>query len=286
MNIAVAVIHGIGQSREDFYAELARNLSAQMAVVNPDVKLHVEGIYWGDIVNRLEAKLWNRIQEKKLRWARLLRLRPFFVNQLGEAIAYQAIPRDNDSSPDDYIYDEIHRRFAVCLQRLSDQAGQDAPLCIIAHSLGSIIASNFFYDLQNGKLTAKAAEARAENTPGLARGETLTHFYTLGSPLAVWALRFEDFGVPIAVPAPPLQGHGIGEWVNFYDTDDVIAYPIKPLNELYKNVVTADIEVKCPGLLSWTPLSHRKYFQTPAVIERIVHSLSTLQVYYEEEARP
>jgi hypothetical protein len=285
MNIAVAVIHGIGQSREDFYAELARNLSAQMAVVNPEVNLHVEGIYWGDIVNRLEAKLWNRIQGKKLRWAKLLRLRPFFVNQLGEAIAYQAIPRDNDPSPEDYIYDEIHRRFAVCLQRLSEQAGQDAPLCIIAHSLGSIIASNFFYDLQNGKLTSKAAEVIGENNSGLAQGETLTHLYTLGSPLAVWALRFENFGVPIAVPAPPLQGLGIGEWVNFYDTDDVIAYPIKPLNDLYEKVVTEDIEVKCPGLLSWTPLSHRKYFQTQAVIDRIVHSLNTLQVYYEE-ARP
>ncbi|SFE88782.1 hypothetical protein SAMN05216378_4462 [Paenibacillus catalpae] len=285
MNIAVAVIHGIGQSREDFYAELAKNLSAQMAVVNPEVNLHVEGIYWGDIVNRLEAKLWNRIQEKRLRWAKWLRLRPFFVNQLGEAIAYQAIPREYDPSPDDYIYDEIHRRFAVCLQRLTEKAGQDAPLCIIAHSLGSIIASNFFYDLQNGKLTAKASEVIGASSSGLGRGETLTHLYTLGSPLAVWALRFEDFGVPIAVPAPPLQGLGIGEWVNFYDTDDVIAYPIKPLNDRYKMVVTEDIEVKCPGLLSWTPMSHRKYFQTPAVIERIVHSLSTLQVYYEE-ARP
>lgn len=276
MNIAVAVIHGIGQRREDFHAQLANDLCAQMAIVNPSVKLHVEGIYWGDIVNRLEERLWRRIQGKPLRWAKWLKLRPFFVNQLGEAIAYQAIPRDRDLSPDDYIYDKIHRRFAVCLQRLSDLAGQDAPLCIISHSLGSIISSNFFYDLQNGQLTPKASEVVGASESRLVRGETLTHFYTLGSPLAVWALRYENFGVPIAVPAAPLQGLGIGEWVNFYDTNDVIAYPIKPLNELYKKVVTADIEVQCPGLLSWTPLSHRKYFQTPAVIERIVHSLSTL----------
>ncbi|GLX67185.1 chemotaxis protein [Paenibacillus glycanilyticus] len=285
MKIAVAVIHGIGQSREDFYVDLAKKLSEHMAVVNPDVKLYVEGIYWGDIVNRLEARLWTRIQGKKLRWAKWLRLRPFFVNQLGEAIAYQAVPREHDPTPDDYIYDEIHRRFACCLQRLSEDAGQDAPLCIISHSLGSIISSNFFYDLQNGKLTSKAAEAIGENPSKLVRGETLTHFYTLGSPLAVWALRFKDFGVPIEVPAAPFQGLGIGEWVNFYDTDDVIAYPIKPLNDRYEKVVTADLEVQCPGFLSWTPFSHRKYFETEAVITRIVHSLSTLQVYYEK-ARP
>ncbi|TCM85854.1 hypothetical protein EV294_1231 [Paenibacillus sp. BK033] len=286
MKIAVAVIHGIGQSRENFHAELANNLCTQMAIVNPSVKLHVEGIYWGDIVSRLEERLWSRIRGKPLRWAKWMRLRPFFVNQLGEAIAYQAVPRDNDPSPDDYIYDEIHRRFAVCLQRLSDLAGQDAPLCMISHSLGSIISSNFFHDLQTNRLTPKVSEVIGASKSKLVHGETLTHFYTLGSPLAVWALRFKDFGMPIAVPAPPLQGLGIGEWVNFYDTDDVIAYPIKPLNDRYKKVVTADIEVECPGLLSWTPLSHRKYFQTKAVIDRIVHSLSTLQVYYEEEARP
>jgi len=35
------------------------------------------------------------------------------------------------------------------------------------------------------------------NTP-LERGETLTLLYTLGSPIAIWSLRYPDFGVPIA----------------------------------------------------------------------------------------
>ncbi|CAM3424899.1 chemotaxis protein [Paenibacillus lupini] len=277
VNIAVAVIHGIGQTREDFYVDLAKDLHTQMAVVNPNVKLYIEGIYWGDIVNRLEKRLWSRLQGNKLRWTKWIRLRSFFVNIVGEAIAYQAIPRDNDPAPDDYIYDEIHGRFAACLQRLSDQAGQDAPLCIISHSLGSIIASNFFYDLQNDKLAPKVLPIIEASNSKLVRGETLTHFYTMGSPLAVWAMRFEDLGVPITVPAPPIQGSGIGEWVNFYDTDDVIAYPIKPLNALYKKVVTEDMEVKCAGLLSWTPFSHRKYFQTKTTRDRIVMALSAMQ---------
>ena len=34
------------------------------------------------------------------------------------------------------------------LAELAQEAGPDAPLCVIAHSLGTIIASNYLYDLQ------------------------------------------------------------------------------------------------------------------------------------------
>ena len=47
--------------------------------------------------------------------------------------------------------------------------------------------------------------------------ETLAALYTMGSPIAVWGLRFADFGTPIEFPPKALTGphpHADTEWVN------------------------------------------------------------------------
>ncbi|MEW9701068.1 chemotaxis protein [Paenibacillus sp. SI8] len=276
MNIAVAIIHGMGQQGPNFHEDMKRELVERIAALNPDINLIVKGVFWADITDHLEKKLWHHTHADQLHWDKFPGLRQFVVHYFGDAIAYQAIPPENGPCQDDYIYDDIHLRYATCLQSLAEDAGENAPLCIIAHSLGTIISSNFFYDLQHGKLSAKTAALINNCHSRLVRGETLTHFYTMGSPIALWTLRFRDFGIPISVPAPGLQQLGIGEWANFYDKDDLIAYPIKNLNPHYHQVVTEDMEVKCPGMLGWTPVSHTTYFEADEVLSRIVQSLNHL----------
>src|SRR5439155_14029056 len=168
------------------------------------------------------------------------------------------------------------------LRELAEAAEPDAPLCIVAHSLGTVIASNYFYDLLTERATAKklvprTVHERTTHTP-LELGETLAHFYTLGSPLALWALRYPDFGTPIAVPAPALARHhpGLdGEWVNFYDQDDLIAYPLRDLGPKYARAVAADVAVRLGGLLvSWNPLVHPWYWNDTRVIDPIAAALA------------
>ncbi|SFI79049.1 hypothetical protein SAMN02799624_02202 [Paenibacillus sp. UNC496MF] len=276
MRIAVGIVHGIGQQTGDFHTAFAEKLQEAMVRLNPRVRLVVEGIYWGDITDSLEKKLWERTSASRLRWNETLKLRAFVVNYLGDAIAYQAIPKTSDPCPHDYIYDDIHARFAQQLQRLSRRAGEGAPLCIVAHSLGTIIASNYFYDLQYRKMRPKPADFVRSCRSRLVGGETLTHFYTVGSPIALWTMRFEHFGLPISVPAPALRPLGIGEWLNFYDRDDIIAYPLKGLNAEYAAAVTEDVEVRCPGPLGWTPASHGGYFKSKPMLQRIVQSLDRM----------
>src|SRR5690606_39826304 len=76
------------------------------------------------------------------------------VSFAGDAIAYQPIPRADNPHPHEYIYTDIHERVARKLQRLARRAGSDAPLCLIGHSLGTIGARKYLYDLQNPKLLA------------------------------------------------------------------------------------------------------------------------------------
>ena len=116
-----------------------------------------------------------------------------------------------------------------------------------------------------------------KSTP-LENGETLTLMYTMGSPIAIWSLRYEDFGVPIPVPSPKLADHhpGLaGEWVNFYDPDDVIGYPLSTLNDAYGASVERDVAVNVGGpLSSWNPLSHVAYWTDGDVTKPIAESLA------------
>lgn len=291
MNISVVVVHGMGPFREDFYQEFERRLKKHFAKLNPNVRLIVDGVYWSDIPDHLEDRLWEKANVEQLRWKQVtpwIPLRSIFIHYLGDAIAYQPVSgriseNPSGSIPRGSIYEDIHERFALTLSRLADKAGGDAPLCVVSHSLGTVIASNYFYDLQHRKMAVKARRVMGTDASRIELGETLTHFYTLGSPIALWTLRYDDFGIPIRVPCLEMsKGEAVlGEWVNFYDKDDIIAYPIKNLSQQYNTAVTEDVEVSCAGFRSWTPFAHGMYFKTGAVLNRIAASLNRLTAQME-----
>ena len=169
---------------------------------------------------------------------------------------------------------------AEALSRLATRAGPTAPLCVVSISLGTVIASNYYYDLQNDKpkkrLIPNEVRDQIGNNP-LEKGETLALFYTLGSPIALWSLRYENFGTPIDVPSKNLETHhkGVkGEWVNLYDEDDIIGYPLKSLNAEYRKRIKADITTNVGGILtSWNPASHLEYWTDSDVIQTVVKGL-------------
>lgn len=220
------------------------------------------------MMKRTDSRL-GRLNYPGLRWV--------MMHFIGDAIAYQPTPGGRE------VYDSVHVKVAEALARLRRRAGDDAPLCVVAHSLGTVIASNFFYDLEKERKTGRQLlPERVRSAMGdspLERGETLTHFYTLGSPLALWTLRYpnQSFDAPVSVPAPELSRHhpGMeGEWVNFFDDDDVIAWPLRPLSETYRRMVRDErVELKGP-LFSWTPMAHPFYWADDAVMKPIAQALA------------
>ena len=67
---------------------------------------------------------------------------------------------------------------------------------------------------------------------------------------------------PIAFPGDNLSAtqKGNAKWLNFYDEDDVLGYPLRQISDGYKGLVK-DKHVNSGGLLtSWNPLSHNGYW--------------------------
>ncbi|WP_254564837.1 hypothetical protein [Oscillatoria sp. HE19RPO] len=290
--IAVAVIHGMGSGDLDvdegrleqpkYFSRLSRKIIerfAQELKISPEEaesRLVFEYIYWAPLLQPEQRELWDKVQGENLRFEWL---RFFFINVIGDTIAYQVT-----SERDRRLYDRIHGRVADSLRTLAEKAGPTAPLCTVAHSLGSVIASNYFYDLQEFRRTQgsrvlmpESVRNQMENTP-LERGETLSLFYSLGSPIALWSLH-QKFDRPIQVPAKQLSTYHpdlVGEWVNFYDPNDIISYPLKPLSPEYEQVVTADWPVNVGNVLtSWNPLSHVGYWSNDFITGAIAEALAS-----------
>lgn len=271
--IAVAVIHGIGRRVPNFADRISLALNERCRDICGDA-LVIRSVYWAPVLQDEEDMLWDRVQEGgELDFKPLRRLMVDFV---ADALAYQITPHDRA------VYDDIHGIFAETLNRLALEAGPDAPLVIIAHSLGTVVASNYIYDLQTEPtrpILPMTVREAMDNTP-LEKGETLALFYTLGSPIALWSLRFSDFGKPITVPDPRIRRYYPnlrGEWVNFYDKDDIVGFPLKTLNDAYARVVTEDLEVDVGDMLtSWNPMSHMGYWEDWDVIEPMARSIIRL----------
>ncbi|HEU5141110.1 MAG TPA: chemotaxis protein [Bacillales bacterium] len=276
--LAVAIVHGIGSQKENFADEMIQLLTKRFAkrvadhTDDPVSQVVFKPVYWASVFEKEENLLWDRL--KKGGEMDYTALRLFVINYLADAIAYQpTIERHHN-------YDNVHQVFAESLRFLSETAGETAPLCVISHSLGSVIASNYFYDLQyQPERIRHAVRVEMTDTP-IEQGNTLAQLYTLGSALALWSLRYENFGNAIQVPAPKLSAfypNLEGGWWNIYDKDDVLGFPLKSLNSQYHKAVTEDIVINAGGLFtSWNPLSHSQYGSDSDVIEPIADRLAEM----------
>ncbi|AFU12956.1 hypothetical protein MC28_1534 [Bacillus thuringiensis MC28] len=276
--IAVAIIHGIGEQKPDFADKMIVLIKEKFQqelshiIDEPALELVFKPIFWSELFAEREQGIFQKIVlDENLHFNDLRR---FVIQYLGDAIAYQPVETVKQN------YERVHNKVRQNFKELSNEAGETAPLCIISHSLGSVIASNYFYDLQFGKNTQ---DLIIDKLSPLEEGETLTLFYTLGTTLPLWSLRYHDFNRPINIPSKKLDNFyaGLkGEWINFYDKDDILGYPLRSVDESYKDAVTEDKEINVGNLMtSWNPLSHHAYFIDNDVIDSIVKSLARTWKY-------
>ena len=167
--IAVAIAHGIcvgnefdNEDSQKYAGGMALALKLKLAellevsgskdekLAWADSKLAIAAINWTPVLREERKNLYEKLGVDRL--DNFFGLREFIFQAIADSLTYQVTQAKVD---DLWSYDGIHRCFADSLNELAqeDCAGGDAPLCIVSHSLGTVITSNYIYDLQTQKDT-------------------------------------------------------------------------------------------------------------------------------------
>ncbi len=272
--VAVLLVPGSAKSDPEFGQEFRATVAERFEkeIGRPEAldQLVFEVVSWPTLFAPRLEDLWFRLTAGPT--LAYHDLRQFMLHFAASAAAYQDRGRQSE------IYWDVHSAFVDALARLRERAGPSAALCVVAHGLGCVMASNFLWDLQH-------ARGRANDSP-LERGETLALLTTMGSPQSLWGLGYPDFGEPIAFPAPALDRHYPRvwtQWQNLFDKDDVLAFPLQTLNDRYARVVL-DREVNVGGFLTGnTPASHAFYWADAAVARLVAGDIAHLWLGMNEE---
>lgn len=254
----VITIHGMGNQKPDYANSLQKNLYRKLQQETIDHLVFKSIWYHGDFQVH-QDKVW----ENMLNSGKPLdqqRLRKFFLNFLSDAAASEFRPDEEKSS-----YKRIQHTILRQLNALRVELGdQDRPIIIIAHSLGCQIISNYIWDAQNRK-----GIWRDQKPTTFQMLDTASLVITSGCNIPLFVSGLEKIE---AIRKP----NGLFQWYNFYNRDDVLGWPLRPLSSGFPNaydvVVTEDIEVNT----GWTPLSHSDYWEDNNFINPVANLIEKL----------
>ncbi|MCJ8170860.1 hypothetical protein [Atopomonas sediminilitoris] len=264
MEIAVAIIHGIGMQAADnpkadlhpFAKPLVDGICRQLGAQASRVTF--QSLYWADLLDQRERAYMQRVERagapQRWRW-----LRNIITTFLGDASGYRLVASGASNS-----YQQVHARVREGLTALRSRVAPNTPLVLITHSLGGHVMSNYIWDQH------KLNQACPSNDPFLSL-ETLAGLITLGCNIPLFTFAYDTIQ-PIRFPgqqlSPALRQQA--QWLNWYAPADPLGYPLKPLCAAYDKVVAEDIAQPVgPLLLRHTPASHIGYWRDRQVQQRI-----------------
>ena len=249
-DVAVAIIHGMGSQNPNFAEDTIEELEDNLTDMGHDPgRVAFQSIYWADILQPRQNQFVD--DANAMGDIDFISLRRFVVGALGDASAYRRIGPQATST-----YDQVNARVSGAVAALEqDVLDPRAPLIVLAHSLGAHIMSCYIWDLQRPGAAAGLSHFRAMKTHA--------GMITFGCNIPLFTFAYDPSSLrPIKFPGVRLRpAHKtLSQWINFYDPDDVLGYPLEPLNPAYQALVE-DRSINAGSILtSWNPLSHGGYW--------------------------
>jgi hypothetical protein len=262
----VLTIHGMGNQRPDFDSALKHHIYKYLPEEIISDLVFKSIWYHGDFQDR-QGKVWQAMLDSQNPLDQQS-LRKFFLYFFSDAATSEIRP-DEESSTYKRIQKTILRELNALRVELGDQ---DLPVVIIAHSLGCQIISNYIWDAQKGIGIWK----NQKPTPFQALATTRL-MITSGCNIPLFV---SGLGKIEAIKKPNSQF----EWHNFYDRDDILGWPLKPLSQgfpnAYAQVVTEDREINT----GWTPFSHSDYWEDSNFIKPAAQLIRELYATFPEDS--
>ena len=154
---------------------------------------------------------------------------------------------------------------------LTNPDGTIKQFSVVGHSLGSVIAYDFVYSMiQNSKLFSFTDSDKETFDAGKWQS-SFADLYTMGSPIGLFLMRKKQFwenkfsGLKNPMTKVPSKTR---QWINIWDKDDLIAYPLQNIFSNVPNLV--DVEVDAGMLMPW---AHTQYWSDRRTAEVVAKSL-------------
>lgn len=263
-SVALLTIHGMGDTEENYHQLFLERIEKQMGKSWEQVEFN--SIYYQDILQFNQNKIFEDMKQLT-RWDKL---REFVLYNLSDAASL-----DYQKEKKNSLYHQTQIRIATTLQNIYKQHG-NIPVVIVAYSLGCHVLSNYIWDAQQVKPDGgiwkwKTFTKLSRNEDYFIRLKKLNNLITIGCNIPVFVAGYKDIK-----PFQKLNKNF--EWLNIYDQDDVLGWPLAPLSDSYKQLVT-DLPINANEgfsdlfLKSWNPLSHEHYFGDKVVIKAVGNAL-------------
>lgn len=273
-------VHGMGETRRGYADQLEAALRDRLGAAG--AHLIVQPAYYQHILQAGETEVWQRsLAAGSLG---LHDLRKFILFGFGDAAGLETRKEDPGST-----YEEAQFEIVLRLLDLRKAIGDDGAVVVVAQSLGGQVFSSYLWDAQRAeafKLEAPGAtppnhgiwrpgalEARLGRSPSdqerrFLLGATLSALVTTGCNIPIFIAAHQDAKVK-AIERP----NDRFQWLNLFDPDDVLGWPLRPLLGGYESLVQ-DHRINAGGLLtSWNPLSHTAYWTDGDVLGPLVEQL-------------
>ncbi len=263
-DIAIITVHGMGDTQEDYYKDLERKLRKAVGREIWDDRVHLEHVYFQGLLQGNQEEMWDAMDDEyHLRWDSL---RKFMLFSFSDAVAIE-----HSLHKDKVLYIAVHQTIATAFDNAYVALGNEAkPVILIAQSLGGQEVSNYIWDAMNDLRLFEQPGEGDETQRAFRRLSTCRHFVTTGCNIPLFKSGLSDpqnFGRP----------NTDFTWLNFFDRDDVLGYPIHTMAASFDVNWVEDHEVSVGGFFSgWNPFSHVKYWTDRDVINPIAEKITAI----------
>ncbi|MBO2658125.1 hypothetical protein [Shewanella algae] len=271
--VALITIHGMGDTERNYYAGLYDEIEKSLGKPVWD-KVIFKDLYYQDILQGNQEAIFNRMRDQ-IDW---MKLRKFLLFGFSDAASLE-VKKNDARSP----YFLTQKMILDSLDAVFEEAGNtEVPIIVIAQSLGCQVISNYIWDADpsrhatNGVWSASLNDGVETGSvkDNFRRMRTLHRLYTTGCNIPIFVAGHKKIEA-ITPPNPAFK------WHNFFDEDDVLGWPLKPLSPSYNELVE-DLSINAGGggiggvFKSWNPFSHGQYWTDGEVIR---HLSSAIKLY-------
>jgi len=271
-------VHGMGDTPDDFDAEFEEAIADRLGSSDWN-RVYYDRVYYQPILQDNQETVFESMRSRsEIDW---IKLRKFLLYGFSDAAGLERRAQAPNSP-----YTQAQRMIVDTLDRAFDFCGGSRPVVIVAHSLGCQVVSSYLWDAQR---TAASQGVFAGNGPaGAPRGSdkdkhrrlrSLRYLYTTGCNIPIFVAGLAQN--KIKAPKTATGGYAI-RWKNFYDEDDVLGWPLKPLSPDHRRAVYRDYEINANGGLfgtiagSWNPISHTGYWTDADVLKPLARDIRSL----------